>query len=277
MIFVMVPALLMEWLAVRQRLALSGLAYLGVGCGLVLSGVLANPPALDLHAATRWWPAALLSLPLAVWGAWILSGMAPPPEHQQQTIAKRPLFDRHSRPLFLAYAGAGLGYILPMTFLPLIASLQLGSQHPLVSQSWLILAFATLPSAWVWNKLGQLMGDRNALISNYAIQGISVFAALLLPSAIGLPLCALLMGSSFLGAVLLTQRLGRSLQPNQGPRLSAALIALYGLTQLLAPWFARLWLDMGGQLPDTLWLGAIALVWSLLWMLTVREPSSASR
>ena len=203
--------------------------------------------------------------------------MALPPEHQQQTIAKRPLFDRHSRPLFLAYAGAGLGYILPMTFLPLIASLQLGSQHPLVSQSWLILAFATLPSAWVWNKLGQLMGDRNALISNYAIQGISVFAALLLPSAIGLPLCALLMGSSFLGAVLLTQRLGRSLQPNQGPRLSAALIALYGLTQLLAPWFARLWLDMGGQLPDTLWLGAIALVWSLLWMLTVREPSSASR
>ena len=277
MIFVMVPALLMEWLAVRQRLALSGLAYLGVGCGLVLSGVLANPPALDLHAATRWWPAALLSLPLAVWGAWILSGMALPPEQQQQTIAKRPLFDRHSRPLFLAYAGAGLGYILPMTFLPLIASLQLGSQHPLVSQSWLILAFATLPSAWVWNKLGQLMGDRNALISNYAIQGISVFAALLLPSAIGLPLCALLMGSSFLGAVLLTQRLGRSLQPNQGPRLSAALIALYGLTQLLAPWFARLWLDMGGQLPDTLWLGAIALIWSLLWMLTVREPSSASR
>ena len=163
-----------------------------------------------------------------------------------------------------------------MTFLPMIASLQLGNQHPMVSQSWLILACATLPSAWVWNRLGQRMGDRNALIANYAIQSASVFAALLLPSGIGLPLCALLMGSSFLGAVLLTQRLGRALQPDQGPRLSAALIALYGLTQLLAPWMARLWLDQGGQLPDTLWLGAGALIWSLIWMLKVREPAQST-
>tara|TARA_R110000751_G_scaffold110721_7_gene208448 strand:+ start:243 stop:1418 length:1176 start_codon:yes stop_codon:yes gene_type:complete len=276
MIFVMVPSLLMEWLAARQRIALSGLAYLGVGGGLVISGLLANPPILDLHAAQRWWPAALLSLPLAIWGAWVLSSLELAPEHQHKKSARRALLDRHSRPLFLAYAGAGLGYILPMTFLPMIASLQLGNQHPMVSQSWLILACATLPSAWVWNRLGQRMGDRNALIANYAIQSASVFAALLLPSGIGLPLCALLMGSSFLGAVLLTQRLGRALQPDQGPRLSAALIALYGLTQLLAPWMARLWLDQGGQLPDTLWLGAGALIWSLIWMLKVREPAQST-
>lgn len=276
MIFVMVPSLLMEWLAARQRIALSGLAYLGVGGGLVISGLLANPPVLDLHAAHRWWPAALLSIPLAVWGTWILSRLQLAPEHQAQITTRRALFDQHSRPLFLAYAGAGLGYILPMTFLPMIASLQLGEQHPMVSQSWLILAFATLPSAWVWNHLGQRIGDRNALIANYALQSASVFAALLLPSAIGLPLCALLMGSSFLGAVLLTQRLGRALQPDQGPRLSAALIALYGLTQLIAPWLARLWLDQGGQLPDTLWLGGGALVWSLIWMCKVHEPKRSA-
>ncbi len=273
MIFVMVPALLMEWLATRQRIALSGLAYLGVGGGLVISGLLANPPLLDLHAAQRWWPAALLSIPLAVWGAWTVAKMTLPPQHLQTAAAKRSLFDQHSSPLFLAYAGAGLGYILPMTFLPMIASLQLGEQNPMVSQSWLILACATLPSAWVWNHLGQRMGDRNALILNYAMQASSVLAALLLPAPLGMPLCALLMGSSFLGAVLLTQRLGRTLQPDQGPRLSAALIALYGLTQLIAPWLARLWLDQGGQLPDTLWLGAAALVWSLLWMIKVQPPN----
>ncbi len=269
MIFVMVPALLMEWLATRQRIALSGLAYLGVGGGLVISGLLANPPLLDLHAAQRWWPAALLSIPLAVWGALVMANMALAHHQQPGTAAKSPLFDHHSNPLFLAYAGAGLGYILPMTFLPMIASLKLGEQHPMVSQSWLILACATLPSAWVWNRLGLRLGDRNALILNYAMQTASVLAALLLPAPLGMPLCALLMGSSFLGAVLLTQRLGRALQPNQGPRLSAALIALYGFTQLIAPWLARLWLDHGGQLADTLWLGAAALVWSLVWMFKV--------
>ncbi|MEH6567348.1 MAG: YbfB/YjiJ family MFS transporter [Halopseudomonas sp.] len=276
MIFVMVPALLMEWLAARQRIALSGLAYLGVGGGLIISGLLANPPSLDLHAAQRWWPAALLSLPLAVWGAWVLARLDNRTTLQHSAPPRR-LLDRHSAPLFLAYAGAGLGYILPMTFLPMIASLQLGSEHPLVSQSWLILACATLPSAWVWNRLGQQLGDRTALIANYAMQAVSVFAALLLPPALGLPLCALLMGSSFLGAVLLTQRLGRTLQPDQGPRLSAALIALYGLTQLLAPWLARVWLEQGGQLPDTLWLGAAALVWSLGWMLAVPPAKPAEQ
>ena len=69
--------------------------------------------------------------------------------------------------------------------------------------------------------------------------------------------------------VLLTQRLARALQPHQGPRLSAALIALYGLTQLAAPWLTSIWMGMGGSLHSAFWLGAGALLWGLLWMLMV--------
>lgn len=269
LIFVMVPALLMEWLAARQRIGLSGLIYLGVGSGLLLSGVLSHPPGVTLTNASRWWPAALLSLPLALWGGWLmlrLSVDAPGTSKDDNRPApSAPLLDARTRPLFLAYAGAGLGYILPMTFLPMIASIQLGSSHPMVQQSWLIVAAATLPAAWLWNHLGIRLGDRTALLLNYATQLTSVLAALALPASIGIILCSLLMGSSFLGAVLLTQRLGRSLQPHQGPRLSAALIALYSVTQLLGPWLAREWLNHGGTLPETLWLGAGALAWALIW------------
>lgn len=269
LIFVMVPALLMEWLAARQRIGLSGLIYLGVGGGLLLSGVLSHPPGVSLTHASRWWPAALLSLPLALWGGWLmlrLSVDAPGASTDKRTPApSASLLDSRTRPLFLAYAGAGMGYILPMTFLPMIASIQLGSGHPMVQQSWLIVAAATLPAAWLWNHLGQRLGDRNALLLNYTTQLASVLAALILPAGIGIVLCSLLMGGSFLGAVLLTQRLGRSLQPHQGPRLSAALIALYSVTQLLGPWLAREWLNHGGTLPETLWLGAGALAWALIW------------
>ena len=269
LIFVMVPALLMEWLAARQRIGLSGLIYLGVGSGLLLSGVLSHPPGVSLADASRWWPAALLSLPLALWGGWLmlrLSVDAPgTSKENNRPASSAPLLDARTRPLFLAYAGAGMGYILPMTFLPMIASIQLGSSHPLVEQSWLIVAAATLPAAWLWNYLGIRLGDRTALLLNYATQLASVLTALTLPASIGIMLCSLLMGSSFLGAVLLTQRLGRSLQPHQGPRLSAALIALYSVTQLLGPWLAREWLNHGGTLPETLWLGAGALAWALIW------------
>ena len=268
LIFVMVPALLMEWLAARQRIGLSGLIYLGVGSGLLLSGVLSHPPGVSLANASRWWPAALLSLPLALWGGWLMLRLcvdAPGTSKDDSApVRSAPLLDARTRPLFLAYAGAGMGYILPMTFLPMIASIQLGSSHPLVQQSWLIVAAATLPAAWLWNHLGIRLGDRTALLLNYATQLASVLAALALPASMGIMLCSLLMGSSFLGAVLLTQRLGRSLQPHQGPRLSAALIALYSVTQLLGPWLAREWLNHGGTLPETLWLGAGALAWALI-------------
>jgi len=276
LIFVMVPALVMEWLAARQRINLSGLIYLGVGAGLLVSGVLANPPGFAQTAAARWWPAALLSLPLALWGGWIIVrlrvGAQPAPSVAPMASGRSPLLDKQTRPLFFAYAGAGLGYILPMTFLPMIASIQLGEAHPMVHQSWLIVACTTLPAAWLWNHLGQRLGDQPALMINYATQLASVVFALLLPGVWGIALCSLLMGSSFLGAVLLTQRLGRSLQPHQGPRLSAALIALYSVTQLIGPWLAHEWLGRGGVLPETLWLGAGALLWSLIWTAKTPQP-----
>ena len=276
LIFVMVPALVMEWLAARQRINLSGLIYLGVGAGLLVSGVLANPPGFAQTAAARWWPAALLSLPLALWGGWIIVrlrvGAQPAPSVAPTASGRSPLLDKQTRPLFFAYAGAGLGYILPMTFLPMIASIQLGEAHPMVHQSWLIVACTTLPAAWLWNHLGQRLGDQPALMINYATQLASVVFALLLPGVWGIALCSLLIGSSFLGAVLLTQRLGRSLQPHQGPRLSAALIALYSVTQLIGPWLAHEWLGRGGVLPETLWLGAGALLWSLIWTAKTPQP-----
>jgi len=205
--------------------------------------VLSHPPGVSLAHASRWWPAALLSVPLALWGGWLmlrLSVDAPGASKDKRTPApSASLLDARTRPLFLAYAGAGMGYILPMTFLPMIASIQLGSGHPMVQQSWLIVASATLPAAWLWNHLGQRLGDRNALLLNYTTQLASVLAALILPAGIGIVLCSLLMGGSFLGAVL--------------------------LTQLLGPWLAREWLNHGGTLPETLWLGAGALAWALIW------------
>ncbi|WP_022961945.1 YbfB/YjiJ family MFS transporter [Halopseudomonas pelagia] len=273
MVFVLVPALILEWLAVNGRIRASGLIYLGVGLGLLLSSALVSLGDGWLTGAARWWPAALLSIPLGYWSWLTLSRLPIPPAKTDHAIApkRQALFDRHSQTLFFAYAGAGLGYILPMTFLPMLASLQLGKGSPMVSQSWLIVSIAALPSTWLWNRLGSQFGDRNMLICNYALQLLGVLCALLLPPQWGLALCSLLIGGCFLGAVLLTQRLARSLQPTQGPRLSAALIALYGFTQLIGPWLVRVGFDYGITLQGSLWFGAAALLISFICMLKVAD------
>ena len=214
-VFVLAPALVLEWLAVRNKATLSGLMYLGVGAGLLLSNQIVESTAIWLQGNDRWIPAAMISIPLALWSGIYLfrlsSGDAPVSRDDHSA-----LWDKQSTPLFLSYFGAGLGYILPMTFLPAVAQEWSIDVTP---SPWLITAIASVPSIFIWNSLGNRLGDRNALILNYAVQAASIMAIFILPaSEMGLWLCAALMGGSFLGAVFLTQRLARAMHPHQGPR-----------------------------------------------------------
>ena len=271
-VFVQAPALILEWLARHGRASASGLVYLGVGGGLIVSSGLVSLPADFLTGAQRWWPAFLLSVPLAIWGWRQLAQLDVPSPVQLDTSGVPPstrLLDRASTPLFLSYAGAGMGYILPMTFLPTLVSQLDNMPDYLVGGSWLIVALATLPAPWMWNRAGSLLGDTPALRLNYVLQLLGVLAVLLMPGPLGVVLCAVLVGNTFLGTVLLSQRLARTLHPHQGPRLSAALVALYSVFQLGGPWLTKQWLANGGSLQGAFWLGAGALLWGLLWALWV--------
>ncbi|NWN92063.1 YbfB/YjiJ family MFS transporter [Marinobacter adhaerens] len=276
-VFVQAPALILEWLVLRNRSSMSGLVYIGVGLGLLVSSGLVTGSADWLEGAARWWPVALASIPLAIWGGRRLYRLEVPdqaPDNDGRVVTTTPLIDRASIPLFLSYGGAGLGYILPMTFLPLLAKLQLEPGHWLLDGTWLIVALFTIPAAWMWNKLGTKLGDIPALKLNFLIQLVGVLAAVLWPGAMGLILCAALVGSTFLGTVLLTQRLGRALHPHQGPRLSAAMVALYGFTQMVGPWLTKQWLDAGGTLLSAFGIGVGALAFGLIFVFFVPRPEA---
>lgn len=271
LVFVQAPALLLEWLVLQRRGAQSGLVYLGVGVGLLVSSLLVSATAAWLFGAARWWPAAVVSVPLAFWGGLRLSRLKFPekaPATASPVITGK-LVDSASFPLFMAYAGAGLGYILPMTFLPALAKSNLPLQPQWVSGAWFLVAVATIPSAWFWNRAGARWGDKRVLQVNLLIQLAGASAAVLFSGRTGIILCALLVGGTFLGTVLMTQRHARLLHPHQGGRLSGALIALYGMAQWSGPWLTQHWLGDGGDLRSAFWLGVAALAWAFLWMLLV--------
>ena len=277
-VFVQAPALILEWLVLRNRASLSGLVYFGVGFGLLLSAGVVSGTADWLEGPERWWPAAIISIPLAAWGTWKLMQLdvpmhSPVATNNSGEARSTRLFDRASTPLFLAYAGAGLGYILPMTFLPLLANVELQPEHWLQDGSWLLVALSTIAAPWIWNRLGASMGDVKALKLNFAIQLAGVLAAVVVPGAPGLILCAILVGVTFLGTVLLTQRIGRALHPHQGPRLSAAMVALYGFTQMAGPWLTKQWLDAGGTLASAFGIGVGALAFGLVFLFFVPRPN----
>lgn len=269
-VFVLAPALVLEWLALRQATALSGLVYLGLGGGMLLCGLLVA--ITPWQGPMRWLPMALCALPLALLCAPMLRRLAQQLPEKPHATTQAPLFDRRTRPLLMAYLGAGLGYILPLTFLPALAREQLPADHPLLIGNWWWTALACLVSATLWNHAGAWLGDRRALLANYLLQLFGVVMPILLPGPIGVMTCALLVGGTFLGTVLLTQRLARALNPGQGLRLAALLISLYGGSQLLGPWLVEHWTAAGHSLTSSFSIGAAALLWALFWAWRVAEP-----
>lgn len=275
-LFVQAPALILEWLVLRNRTTLSGHLYIGVGLGMLVSSGLVSFSAGWLEGSARWWPAVVLSVPLGWWATTRLLRLdvTLAKDEGGTTPGKAPLFDRASVPLFLSYAGAGLGYILPMTFLPLLAKDQLPAGHWLLDGAWFVAAMATMLSPSIWNYLGAKIGDLHALRLNFLVQLAGVLAAVVLPGAFGLVLCATLVGGTFMGTVMLTQRIGRALHPHQGPRLSAAMVAVYGFTQMAGPWLTKQWLEADGTLTTAFGIGVGALAFGVMFAFLV--PSSGS-
>lgn len=273
LVFVLVPALILEWLAEHHKTQLSGLMFTGVSIGLILDSILIDWSSAWFSGQLRWIPIGLMALPLALFSVWQLKKI---------TLSSRPtvvirssrLLDRNSTPLFIGYAGAGLGYILPMTFLPTLAHELIRNQPFILTNIWLITALSCLILLPFWNKLGASTNDRFALICSYIVQILSLIAVLIFHNAIGVVICAILMGGSFMGTVVCSQRIARIFQPHQGPKLYAALISLYAGTQLIGPWLAKLWIDHGGTLLQSFYMGLAALIWGLLW--TLRTPNPAN-
>lgn len=273
-VFVLAPALLLEWLITQNKAHLSGLVYFGVGVGLLAGGVLVDATASFFIAEYRWIPVAGVSLLLAIYSAsrFYKLEVKPIAYKTSHHKAKAKLFDHRSTPLFLSYIGAGLGYILPMTFLPTLAHETMPADSLFVKNVWVVTSISSLLFIPLWNGIGHRFGDRISLIYTYILQAFGVTAILLFPSTIGVLICAVFIGGSFLGSVMCTQRLARYFQPHQGPRLSAALIAIYAGSQLIGPWLAKLWIQQGGTLLQSFAVGLGAFIWGLFW--TLRTPKA---
>lgn len=121
--------------------------------------------------------------------------------------------------------------------------------------------------------LGHRLSDYSTLNITYILQTIGILSLLIFQNMLGIMLCAMLIGGSFLGSVMCTQRYARHLQPLQGIKLSACLISIYSIAQLIAPILTKYWLLAGGSLYLSFSLGLIAFIFSLFCMWRIPRPS----
>ncbi|HEX8778208.1 MAG TPA: YbfB/YjiJ family MFS transporter [Rhodanobacter sp.] len=219
-------------LRLHGRLGLEAVLYSGPGVGIIASGVLVAA----LHDAglqsARWWlafGAASAVLAALIWRT--LDAPAPP---AVATATKGGARDAGPTwPLVAIYGLFGFGYVIPATFLPLIADAQL-HLPALREWFWPLYGVATVTATLL---LGAL-----PVRSNYAgLAGcclsmlLGTALCLYWPSRAGLALGTVLEGAAITPVVMFAMREAARLAPRDPTRLIGALTVAFAIGQIVGP------------------------------------------
>ena len=237
-IFVLGSMIVLETLAVKDRMHLSGALYSGVGVGIALSGWVV--PALNdiFGAQGTWLGLAVLSLLLAT-VCW--PGVVDP----KISVPKEPAsFSRCSniqttllRWLTAAYFCEGLGYIVSGTFL--VAMVQRLSGTSLSgNQAWIIVGLSAAGSTFLWSVMARRTGFLPALVGAYILQSAGIVLPVFYPNPLGIYMGAALFGGTFMGITALSLSMGRMIDSRPNSPIIGTLTVVYSVGQIIGPTLA---------------------------------------
>ena len=229
------------WLLEQRRHAGGApLLYAGVGAGIALSAeLLVLAGHLGLHSGGMWLllagVTALLGLAaapgLAASGQATLAELAPPAAAAMPPVKPWPLV--------LIYGLAGLGYIVTATYLPVLVQSALPALN--AAHVWAVFGLGAAPSCFLWHRLHERLGTRQALRLNLLLQAAGVALPALLPSAAGYLLSAVLVGGTFVGTVTIAMPAAQRAAGSAGSagrfraRMMAIMTLVYGIGQIIGP------------------------------------------
>lgn len=219
-------------LRLHDRVDLEAVLYSGPGVGIIASGTLVAA----LHGAgldsARWWlafGAASAAMTALIWRT-----LDAPADPAVATVAKgEARAAGPTWPLVAIYGLFGFGYVIPATFLPLIADAQL---HLPALREWF------WPLYGVATVLATVLLGALPVRSNYAgLAGcclsmlLGTILCLYWPSRAGLTLGTVLEGAAITPLVMFTMREAARLAPRDPTRLIGALTVAFGVGQIVGP------------------------------------------
>jgi len=248
-----------------ERLALAraehwgGVAFSGVGIGITASGVAcALLAAQGAHSQEVWVALGGGSLFLAalVWDAF---GAQPQRAALAGQGAPRGMrrWDTHVWTLVLAYATFGFGYIIPATFLPVMARDMLGAAFA-NQLFWPLFGLAAAASALLLAHL-RAAAARRVLVAAYFVQAAGVLVPAVWASAGSIVLANVLVGGTIVTITMLGLKEARLRAGENAAPLMAAMTAAFGLGQIAGPVFAGYVAEWHGGFAPALWSAALLL------------------
>ncbi|MGZ5786316.1 MAG: YbfB/YjiJ family MFS transporter [Ramlibacter sp.] len=257
-------------LARLGRPAWAGAVYAGVGSGIALAGLYClGGAAAGASAPALWTQLGVLAVVLALPVLAVLRKV-PPPNTQPPAYASfgRPP-SRGTTGLVVCYGALGFGYILPATFLPVLARSVVADPR-LFGLAWPVFGLTAAASTLA---AGALMRHASRL-QIWAVSHVLMGAGVLLPSlwlgGFTIALSALLVGGTFMVITMAGVQEIRARAGSDPTALVARMTTAFAAGQIAGPVASSLLLYVPGLaktgLNVALQLAAASLLLSAVWL-----------
>ena len=219
-------------LARLGRLNLNGIVFTGVGAGIVLAGALClalMTAGAGSRAAWLWFGAIGVVITALVW---------PVVEDSESQSARLSFADYRWTPdtvrLVACYGAYGIGYIIPATFVPVMAK-QAIDNPAVFGWAWPVFGAAAAASTLAAGALERRINGRRLWVASTCVMALGVAAPLVIGGLTGIMVCALLVGSTFVVATLAGVQVAHRVSGSAAHVLIAALTASFAATQVAGP------------------------------------------
>lgn len=226
----------LERLAPLRRPVLTGIVFGGVGAGIATTGgVCIALMHANVGSARAWVVFGVLALVLsaAIWPTFGTEDGASVRDARRSAEGELR-WNRESLRLILCYGAFGFGYIIPATFLPVMAK-QAVHDPAIFGWSWPIFGAAALASTLGATVLQRFVSNRRLWIMSHLAMALGVALPVVWPGIAGTLLAALFVGGTFMVTTMVALREARAVAGRHATGLIAAMTTAFAAGQIAGP------------------------------------------
>lgn len=270
-VLISISAWSFEALAGYRRPLLNSIVFAGVGTGIALAGLLCLALMAGQAGAARAWDTLgvlALAATAAIWRAFAAPAASAPAAAAASAPAPGRRWNAASLRLTACYGAFGFGYIIPATFLPVMAKNAL-HHSPLFGWSWPLFGLAAAISTLAVAPLVRRLGNRRLWLASQCVMAAGVAMPALWPHIVTVFAAALCVGGTFMVITLAAMAEAKRLAGARGTVLMAAMTSAFAAGQIVGPLTVS-----GDRFSGALLLAAAVLALGALLLHAGGEPKT---
>lgn len=264
-----------SWCAQRLarlgRPAFNGIVFAGVGAGVVLAGALClalMTAGAGSRTAWLWLGAIGVLISAVVW----------PVLHDSESAAPSAALAGYrwtpdAVRLVACYSAFGIGYIIPATFVPVMAK-QVIAEPAVFGWAWPLFGAAAMTSTLLAGALQRVLSGRRLWMASACVMALGVAAPLVIGGLAGILACALLVGGTFVVATLAGVQVAREVAGGAAHVLLAAMTAAFAASQVVGPLLVSFLVERSGGFGGALLLAFGVLLASAAALMLPLAPAT---